>query len=59
MRLVQGPVDRFCVSWQVVPRELEDLSGDYSTAAHHRVCRAMLTMGKIDVAALQAAHDGS
>jgi len=51
--------DRFGVSWQVVPRELEELSGDYSTAANQRVCAAMLTMGKIDVAALQAAYDGA
>jgi predicted 3-demethylubiquinone-9 3-methyltransferase (glyoxalase superfamily) len=50
--------DRFGVSWQVVPRELEELMGDYSTPANQRVCRAMLKMGKIDVAALQAASDG-
>lgn len=50
--------DRFGVSWQVIPRELEDLSGDYTTEANQRVCQAMLQMGKIDVAALQAAYDG-
>ncbi|KGN39214.1 VOC family protein [Knoellia subterranea] len=50
--------DKFGVSWQVIPRELEDLSGDYSTEANHRVAQAMLGMGKIDVAALQRAHDG-
>ena len=49
--------DKYGVSWQVIPRELEELSGDYSTAANQRVCAAMLTMGKIDVAALQAAYD--
>jgi predicted 3-demethylubiquinone-9 3-methyltransferase (glyoxalase superfamily) len=51
--------DKFGVSWQVVPRELEELSGDYSTAANQRVCQAMLGMGKIDVAQLQAAYDGA
>ena len=51
--------DRFGVSWQVIPTRLEELSGDYTTEANHRVCRAMLTMGKIDVARLQAAHDGA
>jgi predicted 3-demethylubiquinone-9 3-methyltransferase (glyoxalase superfamily) len=51
--------DKFGVSWQVIPRELEELSGDYSTAANHRVCQAMLHMGKIDVAALRAAYDGA
>ncbi len=50
--------DKFGVSWQVVPRELEEWSGDYSSAANHRVCQAMLTMGKIDVGALRAAYDG-
>jgi predicted 3-demethylubiquinone-9 3-methyltransferase (glyoxalase superfamily) len=51
--------DRYGVSWQVIPRELEELSGDYTTEANQRVCQAMLTMGKIDVAGLQAAYDGS
>ena len=51
--------DKFGVSWQVIPRELEELSGDYTTAANQRVCQAMLKMGKIDVAELQAAYDGT
>jgi len=49
--------DRFGVSWQVVPVQLEELCGDYSTPANQAACRAMLTMGKIDVAQLQAAYD--
>ena len=49
--------DKFGVSWQVIPVELEELCGDYSTEANQRACRAMMTMGKIDVAALQAAYD--
>jgi predicted 3-demethylubiquinone-9 3-methyltransferase (glyoxalase superfamily) len=51
--------DKYGVSWQVIPVELEELSGDYSTEANQRVCQAMLEMGKIDVAALRAAYDGS
>jgi predicted 3-demethylubiquinone-9 3-methyltransferase (glyoxalase superfamily) len=51
--------DKFGVPWQVIPRELEDLSGDYSTDANHRVCQAMLGMGKIDVAELQVAYDAA
>jgi predicted 3-demethylubiquinone-9 3-methyltransferase (glyoxalase superfamily) len=51
--------DKYGVSWQVIPRELEELSGDYTTEANQRVCRAMLAMGKIDVAALQAAYDAA
>ena len=51
--------DRFGVSWQVVPRQLEELCGDYSTAANQRAMKAMLTMGKIDVAALEEAYAGT
>ncbi len=51
--------DQYGVSWQVIPRELEELSGDYTTQANLRVCEAMLAMGKIDVAGLQAAYEGA
>lgn len=51
--------DKFGVSWQVVPRQLEELSGDHTTAANRRVFTAMLAMGKIDVAGLQAAYDAT
>jgi predicted 3-demethylubiquinone-9 3-methyltransferase (glyoxalase superfamily) len=51
--------DKFGVSWQVIPKELEELSGTYSTPAQIATMNAMLNMGKIDVAALQAAHDGA
>ncbi|GAA1851632.1 VOC family protein [Myceligenerans crystallogenes] len=50
--------DRFGVSWQVIPRRLYELCGDYTTAANRRAMDAMLQMGKIDVAALEAAYDG-
>lgn len=50
--------DRFGVSWQVVPRRLEELCGNYSTDANKRAMKAMLAMGKIDVAALEAAYAG-
>ncbi len=50
--------DKYGVSWQLIPRELEELSGDYSTEANFRVAQAMLKMGKIDVAEIQAAYDG-
>ncbi|GAA4736854.1 VOC family protein [Isoptericola chiayiensis] len=50
--------DRFGVSWQVIPRRLEELCGDYTTPANRRAMQAMLQMGKIDVAALEAAYDG-
>lgn len=50
--------DRFGVSWQVIPRQLEELCGDYSTDANKRAMNAMLQMTKIDVAALEAAYRG-
>ncbi|GAA1534634.1 VOC family protein [Nocardioides humi] len=51
--------DRYGVSWQVIPRELEELCGDYTTPANQAACQAMLKMHKIDVAELQAAYDGA
>lgn len=50
--------DRFGVSWQVVPKRLEELSGDYTTEANLRAMNAMLKMGKIDIAAIERAYDG-
>ncbi|WP_407318779.1 VOC family protein [Isoptericola halotolerans] len=50
--------DRFGVSWQVIPRQLEELCGDYSTAANLRAMHAMLKMSKIDVPTLEAAYAG-
>ena len=50
--------DRFGVSWQVIPVQLEELCGDYTTDANRRTLEAMLSMGKIDVAALERAHAG-
>ena len=50
--------DKFGVSWQVIPKRLEELSGDYSTDANKRAMNAMLQMGKIDIAAIERAHAG-
>jgi predicted 3-demethylubiquinone-9 3-methyltransferase (glyoxalase superfamily) len=50
--------DRFGVSWQVIPKQLEELCGDYTTEANHRVTAAMLQMGKIDIEALERAYRG-
>lgn len=50
--------DRFGLSWQIIPRRLLELLQDPDPARASRVREAMLAMGKIDVAALEAAHSG-
>jgi predicted 3-demethylubiquinone-9 3-methyltransferase (glyoxalase superfamily) len=49
--------DRFGLSWQIVPRQLNELVGDSDPERARRAMEAMLKMGKIDVAELQAAAD--
>lgn len=50
--------DRFGLSWQIVPDALERLMGDRDPEVAGRVMAAMLTMRKLDVAALEAAARG-
>jgi len=47
--------DRFGLSWQIVPRALPLLLADPDPAKAQRVMAAMLTMSRLDVAALEAA----
>ena len=47
--------DRYGLSWQVVPRRLGELIGGTDRASAARVATLMLTMGKIDLAAIEAA----
>ena len=49
--------DRFGLSWQVVPKQLDELLGDPDPGRSGRAMQAMLQMRKLDVAALQAAAD--
>ena len=49
--------DKFGISWQVVPKVLGKLLSDPDPEKANRVMQAMLKMTKIDVTALQAAHD--
>ena len=50
--------DRYGVSWQVVPAVLADLMADPDPVKATRVAGAMLTMTKLDIAALQKAYAG-
>jgi predicted 3-demethylubiquinone-9 3-methyltransferase (glyoxalase superfamily) len=50
--------DRYGVSWQVVPRALNELLRDADREKAGRVMRRMLQMTKLNVAELQAAYDG-
>ena len=50
--------DRFGVSWQVVPRRLTELMAGPDRDAARRAMEAMLEMGKIDVARIEAAAAG-
>lgn len=48
-------IDRFGVSWQIVPKRMPDLLASDDPAVVSRVSEAMMQMGKIDIAALDAA----
>lgn len=51
--------DRFGLSWQIVPPVLHELLGDPDPDRAARATAAMMTMGKLDIAALIAAADGT
>jgi predicted 3-demethylubiquinone-9 3-methyltransferase (glyoxalase superfamily) len=51
--------DRYGVSWQIVPTELDNLMADPDPAKARRTAQAMMKMVKFDIAALKAAHDGT
>ncbi|MFJ9738280.1 VOC family protein [Streptomyces sp. NPDC101166] len=49
--------DKYGVSWQVVPRRLQEMiDGPGEKAA--RAMKAMFSMGKLDIAALEKAYEG-
>ena len=50
--------DKFGVSWQVVPEQLPKLLLDPDRAKAGRVMSAMMQMGKIDIAKIEAAAKG-
>jgi predicted 3-demethylubiquinone-9 3-methyltransferase (glyoxalase superfamily) len=51
-------VDKYGLSWQIIPTQLLELMTDPDPEKANRVVQAMLQMQKIDVAALQRAHRG-
>jgi len=51
--------DRFGVTWQIVPQKLGELIGDPDPVKARRTTQAMLKMVKLDIGALQRAHDGA
>jgi predicted 3-demethylubiquinone-9 3-methyltransferase (glyoxalase superfamily) len=51
-------MDKFGVTWQVVPTVLNDLLVDPDKEKAARVMKAMLTMTKLDIAQLEAAARG-
>lgn len=50
--------DKYGLRWQIVPVALLQMIQDPDGARKDRVMRAMFTMKKLDIAALEAARDG-
>jgi predicted 3-demethylubiquinone-9 3-methyltransferase (glyoxalase superfamily) len=50
--------DKFGLSWQIVPRRLLELLTDPDPGKAQRVMEAMLTMKRIDLAAIELAAEG-
>ena len=50
--------DRWGLSWQITPRALTEAITDPDPAAAKRAFEAMMTMGRIDIAAIEAARRG-
>lgn len=51
-------VDKFGVSWQIVPKQLRGMLADKDKAKSARAMQAMMSMQKLDLGKLQAAFDG-
>ncbi|MFI6740233.1 VOC family protein [Nonomuraea sp. NPDC050451] len=50
--------DRYGLSWQIIPRRLQELIGDPDPERAQRAMKAMLGMRKIDVQGLEDAANG-
>lgn len=49
--------DKFGLSWQIIPKRLDELASDPDKEKAHRVINAMLQMHKIDIKALEEAAE--
>jgi predicted 3-demethylubiquinone-9 3-methyltransferase (glyoxalase superfamily) len=50
--------DKYGLSWQVVPAELDELLGDHKSEKSQRAFKAMLNMKKLDIAKIRQAYNG-
>lgn len=50
--------DKFGLSWQVVSESMDEFFKDEKSPGAQRAMEALLPMKKLDIAALQRAHDG-
>ena len=50
--------DRYGVSWQVVPKGMDEFYRDENSPGAQRTMEAMLKMKKLDIAELKRAYDG-
>jgi predicted 3-demethylubiquinone-9 3-methyltransferase (glyoxalase superfamily) len=51
--------DRYGLSWQIVPNNLDEIYADAGSPGAERAMVAMLKMKKLDMTELQRAHDGT
>ena len=51
--------DRFGLSWQVVPSDMDEMMQDHQSPGAQRTMSAMLAMKKIDLGALRRAYAGA
>jgi predicted 3-demethylubiquinone-9 3-methyltransferase (glyoxalase superfamily) len=51
--------DRYGLSWQVVPSEMDEMFEDENSPGARRAMEAMLRMKKLDIAELRRAYEGA
>ncbi|MBE7557002.1 MAG: VOC family protein [Anaerolineales bacterium] len=49
--------DKYGLSWQIVPKQLDELMGDKDTEKTGRVMQALMQMKKIDIEGLKQAYE--